>query len=249
MKTPAERLRWARRQAGFGSAAAFARALGIPEVTYRAHEKGHTGTGGRGLSERAARDYARRLGVDWAWLLTGAGEPGGAQALPERPAPVPAERETKAAASSTPAPPPEIPGPASFPRDVPVRGIAVGGAEGHFEFNGEVVDYARRPPGISAARNVFAIYIRGDSMAPRFEEGELVFVHPDRPPVPGCDVLVELHGDDGEPGPCLVKRLVRRGGSELILAQFNPPRDDIALPLAQVRNIFRILTPGELLGV
>ncbi len=241
METPAERLRWARRRAGFGSAAAFARALGIPEVTYRAHEKGHAGTGGRGLSERAARDYARHLGVDWAWLVTGAGEPGGAQAVPQRPAPVPADLETKAA--------PEIPGPATFPRDVPVRGIAVGGAEGHFEFNGEVVDYARRPPGISAARNVFAIYIRGESMAPRFEEGELVFVHPDRPPLPGCDVLLELQADEGETGHCFVKRLVRRGSSKLVLAQFNPPRDDIALPLAQVRNLFRILTPGELLGV
>ena len=240
METPADRLKWARRQAGYASAAAFARAAGIPEVTYRAHEKGLQGSGGRGLSERAARDYAGRLGIDWAWLMTGAGEPRGRGETET--APLPPEREVKAAAL-------EVPGPASFPRDVPVRGIAVGGDEGHFAFNGEVVDYARRPPGISGAKNVFAIYVRGSSMAPRFEEGELLFVHPDRPPLPGCDVLLELKADEGEAGQCFVKRLVRRGPSKLTLAQFNPPRDDIEVPLAQVRGLFRILTPSELFGV
>ena len=238
MDTPADRLKWARRQAGYASAAAFARAAGVPEVTYRAHEKGLQGSGGRGLSERAARDYAERLGVDWAWLMTGAGAPEGTGEA----AALPPEREVKAA-------PPDLPGPSSFPRDVPVRGIAVGGADGHFEFNGEIVDYARRPPGISGAKNVFAIYVRGSSMAPRFEEGELVFVHPDRPPLPGCDVLLELQAAEGEAGHCFVKRLVRRTGSKLVLAQFNPPRDDIEIPLARVRGLFRILTPSELFGV
>ena len=245
METAADRLKWARRQAGYGSAASFARAAGVPEVTYRAHEKGLEGSGGRGLSERAARDYAHHLGIDWVWLMTGAGQP--ATGGPTDPATFPApallaEREIKSA-------PPELPGAASFPRDVPVRGIAVGGDDGHFEFNGEVVDYARRPPGIAGARNVFAIYVRGSSMAPRFEEGELVFVHPDRPPVPGCDVLVELHGEAGQPGLCFIKRLVRRTASRLVLAQFNPPREDLAFESGRVRNLFRILTPGDLFGV
>ena len=70
MDTQGERLRWARERKEFRSAAAFARRLNIPEVTYRAHEKNR-----RKLSETAARQYAESLGVRWDWLITGEGDP------------------------------------------------------------------------------------------------------------------------------------------------------------------------------
>jgi len=142
----------------------------------------------------------------------------------------------------------DIPSVAGMKRDLEVRGTAVGGDDASFEFNGDVVDYVRRPPGLAGARKAFAIYITGSSMSPRFEEGEIVFVHPGRPATPGCDVVVELHGRDGEPGPCYVKRLVRRTPTKLALAQFNPPKD-LQVELSRVRVVYRILTPAELLGV
>ncbi|MFG0286258.1 MAG: helix-turn-helix transcriptional regulator, partial [Phycisphaerales bacterium JB039] len=197
-------------------------------------------SGGRGLSEEAARAYARLLGVDWAWLLTGAGEPNAAAPSDGALGAPPPNAEGEAL---------DLPAAGAMPRSVPVRGTAVCGDDGDFEFNGEVVDYVRRPPGIAAARNIFAIYVTGDSMAPRFEAGELVFVHPDRPPVSGCDVLVELHGHDGQPGACYIKRLLRRTPTKLVLRQFNPPRDDIEFGLEQIRVLYRILTPSELMGV
>ena len=79
---------------------------------------------------------------------------------------------------------PVLPALSGLSRDLPVLGTAMGGEEGAFEFNGEVVDYVRRPPGLEMARGAFAIYVQGESMAPRYEEGELVFVHPGRPARP-----------------------------------------------------------------
>ena len=252
MSSPGERLKWSRQRAGFGSAAAFARKAGIPEVTYRAHEKGPRALGGRGLSEQAARSYAALLGVNWAWLLTGDGDP-------ISPAATAALAPDDAAQHAPPAPRPadlppevsdfEVPPPGAMPRNIPVRGTAVGGDDGHFEFNGDVIEYVRRPPGILTAKNIFAVYVSGTSMSPRFEEGELVFVHPDKPAVSGCDVLVELHGRDGEPGPCYIKRLLKRTPTRLVLQQFNPPRDDIEVPIKKVRLVYRILSTSELLGV
>lgn len=64
----AQRLRAARRRAGFASAAAAARAFGWSEVTYRAHENGL-----RGIRSAVAEHYAARLNVSLAWLLTGEG--------------------------------------------------------------------------------------------------------------------------------------------------------------------------------
>lgn len=143
----------------------------------------------------------------------------------------------------------ELPGNNVFPRDLPVYGVAVGGSEGDFSFNGTVVDYVRRPPMLTKIGNAFGVYVIGDSMSPRFDDGDLVFVHPGRPPQPGNDVIVELHGEHGEPGPCYIKRLVRRTASGVVLAQFNPPRDDIAIEVSRIKAVHRILTAAEMMGV
>lgn len=154
-----------------------------------------------------------------------------------------------AAEGALPAGAAPLPGMAAFPRDLPVYGVAVGGADGDFSFNGSVVDYVRRPPALAMVADAFAVYVIGDSMSPRYEHGDLVFVHPGRPAQPGSDVVVELHGEHGEPGPCYVKRLMRRTPDRVLLAQFNPPRDDIAFAAGHIKAVYRILTPAELLGV
>jgi transcriptional regulator with XRE-family HTH domain len=67
---PAERLRRAR-LARYRSAARFAAAVGVPQSTYRMHEAGH-----RTLTIDVAKQYAAGLGVDFVWLLHGAGDSG-----------------------------------------------------------------------------------------------------------------------------------------------------------------------------
>jgi SOS-response transcriptional repressor LexA len=70
MRGASERLRWAREQAGFATAADFARAHGIEIGTYRHHENGI-----RGIRPATARRYAELLGIDPQWLLFEAGSP------------------------------------------------------------------------------------------------------------------------------------------------------------------------------
>lgn len=69
LDTPHERLVWARRQAGFSSAAEAADSLGIPKPTYSAHENGSRGFG------HHADHYAARYKISLEWLLTGRGHP------------------------------------------------------------------------------------------------------------------------------------------------------------------------------
>jgi len=68
MSTPSERLRQARTRAGFLSAAAAAKSMGIPEGTYAGHENGH-----RGFPAKSAPQYARKFKVSEEWLLYGKG--------------------------------------------------------------------------------------------------------------------------------------------------------------------------------
>lgn len=142
-----------------------------------------------------------------------------------------------------------LPGNATMSRDLPVIGTAAGGDNGDFDMNGQVVDYVRRPPALAGLKEAFAIYLVGHSMEPRYDNGGLLFVHPGRPVSPGCDVLVELHGEHGGVGHCMVKTLVRQAGGNYILQQYNPPRDDIEVRTERVRHIYRVLRNEELLGV
>ncbi|HEY4254602.1 MAG TPA: S24 family peptidase [Roseomonas sp.] len=135
-------------------------------------------------------------------------------------------------------------------QDLPVYGTAQGAnGEGAFIINmGGQVDRIRRPPGLAANRDAFAIYVEGDSMEPRFEPGEVVVVDPNRPVRPGDDVVLLLESPEpGRPPKAYIKRLVRRGAERILVKQYNPPRE-MEFPTAAVQKIFRVMRVGELLG-
>lgn len=73
MKTPGERLAFARERAGFSSAREAALALGVSVSTYNAHERSGQ-PGARGFRIDSAKVYARRFGVSVSWLLAGEGK-------------------------------------------------------------------------------------------------------------------------------------------------------------------------------
>jgi len=142
----------------------------------------------------------------------------------------------------------QSPSVASLPVDVPVFGVAVGGSGGDFRLNGQVVDYVRRPPGISNLRNVYALWILGDSMSPWNKDGDLIYVSPARPPVVGDHVVVQLQdAADGEPGLAMVKLLIGKTPTQLKLGQYNPIRE-FTLALAKIKSIHKVLSLRELLG-
>lgn len=143
-----------------------------------------------------------------------------------------------------------LPAPAGR-RDLPVKGIAVGGAdgEGDFRFNGETVDYLPRPAMLAHRRRAFAVQVSNDSMYPRFSEGTRLYVDPDQHARPGDDVIVELHTQrEGEAGAAYVKTLVKRTPTRVVVEQFNPPRE-IPFDLERVKAIYRVIPWHELLGV
>lgn len=109
------------------------------------------------------------------------------------------------------------------------------------------VRYLARPRALGNARDIYAISFWGESMVPRFRPGEVGLVDPNRPPVPGDDVVVQLRADDSdEVASVLVKQLVRRTASELLLHQHNPATT-FAVPARQVVRVHRIVPQTELL--
>ena len=129
--------------------------------------------------------------------------------------------------------------PAVPQRDLPVMGAVKGGAEGFYFNEGDAKEYVVRPPSLVGVSNAFALYVDGESMEPRYYAGEMLYVNPNRPVTRGCFVAVELAD-----GQCLIKQFIRRNDDNLVLAQFNPPKE-IRLPGAKVKRIYRITGSGE----
>jgi hypothetical protein len=146
-----------------------------------------------------------------------------------------------------------IPG-AGWPLEL--RGVAAGSApdidDDLFLLNdAQPIDRVRRPDGLIARPEAFALQVIGASMAPRYEPGDVIAVDPGEPPAIGADVVVALAAADGEATgrALLLKRLLRLTPRQVQLEQFNPRRDDILLPRARVAALWTVLPLKAVLGL
>lgn len=191
----------------------------------------------RSLRSDFVEPVARVLQVSASWLLTGEGDsPAPAAGAPRD--------EFRLAPDAVP------PQRNASPKDVPVMGTVAGSelGRGAFQLTSDVVDYVRRPAGLMGAKDVYALYVEGDSMVPRFEPGDLVFVHPHRKPRGGDYVVIqEPDSNNGEPRG-FIKRLVGITAKLIRTEQFNPKAnlDFINRPGTVLH---KVLTDGELYGV
>lgn len=147
------------------------------------------------------------------------------------------------------------------PIDVPVYGSALAAdlqfdveGDGHgsveqtvFEM-GEIVTYVRRPPAVTSHK-VYALFVSGSSMEPRYRPGDPIFVDPMRPPSIGDDVIVQLLSADGSGiDTGLIKTLVRRTSAYLELEQYSPAIR-FRVPTEMVARIHRVIPWREAFGM
>lgn len=234
---PHLKLRRARERAGFGTAADFAARFDLPETTYRSHENGN-----RKLTMEAARQYAAKLGnVSWLELL---GEP----------APEGKLKETQSGSISQHLPNTQHGGFGNAHKNATnvspgdmlrVLGMAEGGPDGWNLFNGETVQFITRPANLIGVTGAYGVYIRGTSMSPRYEPGEIAHIHPGKPVQPGCYVLVQRRNPEDEALPlAVIKRLVRRTATKVVLAQLDPAKE-FDVPAKEIVSIHRIVGSSE----
>lgn len=143
--------------------------------------------------------------------------------------------------------PKEFPTRSSMPRDVPLLGTVWGGESGDFSMNGETGDYMRRPPHYIGRADLFSLYVRGESMQPRYFSGELIYVEKQRPPQNGDHVVVELHPDESGVCEAYLKQLVAITPTKIRLQQYNPNKI-IEIERKRVSQILRVLSMLDLLG-
>lgn len=214
------RLKQARIAAGFKTARAAAESLGVPYPTYSAHENGTRGV------VREAEIYTRRLKISLDWLMHGKGvavEDHGTTS-----------HEPNAKIGD------KIKG---APVEIKVYGQAVGGVDGEFEMNGNVLDTILAPPQISEISDAYAVIVSGDSMSPRYEDGETAFIDPRRRVRKGDYVIAQIRKEEYGAPLAYIKRFERHNQNELVLSQFNPPKE-LVFPASQVVSVHFIALSG-----
>lgn len=223
MDSPVSALRTYRRQAGL-TLEQLARATGTTAAQISKLEKGE-----------------RRLTVDWIARLAPALGIALADLLP----PVASSPQPRRVEAPTALPG----GDAVFvghaaiggPRDyIPVRSAGRGGDEQEMFLADGPIDYVRCPPSLAQVRDAYAIYVVGDSMQPRFRPGQILHVHPFRPPQPGSGVVVTKTN-----GAVLIKEFVRQDRFVLQLRQYNPAEslDYAAAEVAAVHTVVGLQEP------
>lgn len=109
---------------------------------------------------------------------------------------------------------------------IPLYGQAVGGIDGEFALNeGNKLTDILAPPSLASVSGAYAVTVSGESMEPRYFDGEVVFVHPGRRPVRGDFVVTQIHNPNEGPPLAFVKRLIRYNEGGLVLEQYNPPKE------------------------
>ena len=126
---------------------------------------------------------------------------------------------------------PVVPGGTPPARDdtIPIRSAARGGEQEMFLGDGPI-GYTPRPTNLAGVRDAYAIYMIGDSMEPRYEQGWLLHVNPFKPPTRGRDIVLYKTND-----AVLIKQFVRWESDALILRQLNPPAD-LRIPREEIRD-------------
>lgn len=221
-----DRLRAAREQAGFKHASDAAKALRVNVSTYRAHENRQNDFG---LEE--ATIYAKKFNVDPLWIMTG----------------ISAESEP-----SSQSLPREVYSPNAklgdrilgIGKKIKVYGRAVGGVDGEFDMNGSLLFETMAPPVISDVSGAYGVQVSGDSMSPRYEDGEICFVDPTRRVKKGDYVIAQIRNEEDGPLLAYVKKFIRHNAEELVLEQFNPQKF-LTFPATQVHSVHYIALAGN----
>jgi phage repressor protein C with HTH and peptisase S24 domain len=146
-----------------------------------------------------------------------------------------------------------------LPRDVPVYGTALGAnlqlEDGDTVVSVEqtiieltdVIDRVIRHPGIAGDMEAYSLTVVGDSMSPRWDDGDPIYITTKRQAAIGDYVVIQVRDGSEEVVSALVKRLVGRRSDAYQLEQFQPAIR-FWIPVTMVARMHPVLTPRQLAG-
>lgn len=135
-----------------------------------------------------------------------------------------------------------------LPRDLPILGTAAGSAIGAFQISTDAVGYARRPPMLFGVPDAYCLYVENDSMAPKYQAGDLLIVNPHRPLAIGDAMVIQVQLHKNADPQSFVKTYKGRTAEWIVAEQYNPA-GEVRYKRETVLRMHRVLTMNEILGL
>lgn len=130
-------------------------------------------------------------------------------------------------------------------KTIPVYGQAVAGINGEFAFDGKKLFEVPCPPCLLNVDNAYGVEIAGDTMSPRYEDGEIVYINTLRRIKKGDYVVAQIMMREEDSFPtAFIKRFIRHDEQELVLTQLNPAKE-LVFPHQHVLSVHYIALAGE----
>jgi phage repressor protein C with HTH and peptisase S24 domain len=127
-----------------------------------------------------------------------------------------------------------------YPRSVPLLGQAQAGRGGFFDDGGYPAGQGWEEVMFPSGGNVFALEVSGDSMLPLYRKGDRLIVARDAPLKRGDRVVVRT-----AEGEVMAKTLQKRTARTVELASFNSAHKPVAVAVADIDWIARILWASQ----
>jgi len=128
---------------------------------------------------------------------------------------------------------------------IPIYGQAVAGINGEFAFDGKKLFEVPCPPQLLNVKNAYGVEVAGDTMSPRYEDGEIVYIDTLRRIKKGDYVVAKIMMRKEDSFPTVfIKRFTRHNEKELVLTQLNPAKE-LVFPHQHVVSVHYIALAGE----
>jgi phage repressor protein C with HTH and peptisase S24 domain len=90
----------------------------------------------------------------------------------------------------------------------------------------DCVEWTFSPPGLENTHGIYAVYVHGTQMSPRYRPGEMVWINPNKPLKCGDDVIVRLKDVETAQTIGIIREFVALQDRVLVLARFNPSGEE-----------------------
>ena len=99
----------------------------------------------------------------------------------------------------------------------------------------EPIDSIETPPYLLNTIAAYAVYVSGETMMPRLNPGEIVFVHPGKPCRANDSVVVQLKTDTA-----VIKTFQKFNETEIILSQFTTD-ETVKFQRDEIKSVYKII--------
>lgn len=101
---------------------------------------------------------------------------------------------------------------------------------------------------MAGARDIYALFVEGTSMEPQYFPGDLIYIHPHKPPRYGDAIVIQAAVSEAEM-EATIGIYTKKTEKFVTIIKRNPANSEVQINRDTIISMHRVLTTNELFGV